>query len=77
MSLGSLAVGLSLALAIKMRTCPGTPSTFGRWEELPTGVIEEEEEEMDATENDDADRANIELNATFTWPSRLVWHVAG
>ena len=57
MSLGSPAVGSSLALAIKVCTCPGTPSTFGRWEELPTGVIEEEEEEMDATENDDADQA--------------------
>ena len=56
MSLGSPAVGSSLALAIKARTCPGTPSTFGRREELPRGAIEEEEE-MDATENDDADQA--------------------
>ena len=55
MSLGSLAVGSSLALAIKACTCPGTPSMFGRWEELPRGAIEEEEE-MDATENDDADQ---------------------
>ena len=56
MSLGSPAVGLSLALAIKVRTHPGTPSTFGRWEELPRGAIEEEEE-MDAAENDDAEQA--------------------
>ena len=56
MSLGSPAVGSSLALAIKARTRPGTPSTFGGWEELPRGVVEEEEE-MDATENDNADQA--------------------
>ena len=56
MSLGSPAVGSSLALAIKVRTCPGTPSTFGRWEELPRGAIEEEEEEMDTVENDAADQ---------------------
>ena len=55
MSLGSPAVGSSLALAIKVRTCPGTPSTFCRWEELPRGVVEEKEE-MDATENNDADQ---------------------
>ena len=47
MSLGSLAVGSSLALAIKVRTRPGTTSTFGRQEELPRGAVEEEEE-MDA-----------------------------
>ena len=57
MLLGSLAVGSSLALAIKVCTCPGTPSTFGRQEELPRGAVEEEEEEMDAVENDDADQA--------------------
>ena len=57
MSLGSLAVGSSLALALKVRTRPGTPSKFGGWEELPRGAIEEEEEEMDATENDDANQA--------------------
>ena len=56
MSLGSPAVGTSLALALKVRTRPGTPSTFGRQEELPRGAIEEEEEEMDATENDNADQ---------------------
>ena len=56
MSLGSPAVGSSLALAIKVRTHPGTPSTFGGWEELPRGAIEEEEE-MDAMENDDAEQA--------------------
>ena len=56
MSLGSPAVGSSLALAIKVRTCPGTPSTFGGREELPRGAVEEEEE-MDTTENDDADQA--------------------
>ena len=56
MSLGSPAVGLSLALAIKARTHLGTPSTFGGQEELPRGTVEEEEE-MDATENDDAEQA--------------------
>ena len=56
MSLGSPAVGSSLALAIKARTCPGTPSTFSGQEELPRGAIEEEEE-MDAGENDDAQQA--------------------
>ena len=57
MSLGSLAVGSGLALAIKVHTHPGTPSMFGGWEELPRGAIEEEEEEMDAVENDDTDQA--------------------
>ena len=57
MSLGSPAVGSSLALALKVRTRPGTPLTFGGWEELPRGAVEEEEEEMDAAENDDADQA--------------------
>ena len=56
MSLGSPAVGSSLALAIKVRTHPGTPSTFGGREELPRGAVKEEEE-MDAMENDDADQA--------------------
>ena len=54
MSLGSLAVGSSLALVIKARSCPGTPSMFSGWEGLPRGAVEEEEE-MDAAENDDAD----------------------
>ena len=53
MSLGSPAVGSSLALALKVRTHLGTPSTFSGREELPRGAVEEEEEEMDATENDD------------------------
>ena len=56
MSLGSPAVGSSLPLALKVRTRPGTPSTFRGREELPGGAVEEEEEEMDATENDDADQ---------------------
>ena len=56
MSLGSPAVGSSLVLAIKACTRLGTPSTFGGWEELPRGAIEEEEE-MDAAENDDAKQA--------------------
>ena len=56
MLLGSPAVGSSLALAIKVRTHLGTPSTFGGQEELPRGAIEEEEE-MDAVENDDAEQA--------------------
>ena len=58
MLLGSPAVGSSLALAIKAHTRPGTPSTFAGWEGLPRGVAEEEEE-MDATENDDADQATV------------------
>ena len=57
MSLGSPAVGSSLALAIKVHTHLGIPSMFSGWEELPRGAIEEEEEEMDAEENDDADQA--------------------
>ena len=56
MSLGSPAVGSSLALAIKARICPGTPSTFSGWEELPRGAIEEEEE-MDTVDNDDTQQA--------------------
>ena len=77
MSLGSLALGSSLALALKVRTRPVTPSTFGGWEELPRSTVEEEEEEMDATESDDADQAKIELIAMSTRPPRLVWHAAG
>ena len=57
MLLGSLAVGSSLALALKVRTHPGTPSTLGGREELPRGTIEEEVEEMDAAENDNANQA--------------------
>ena len=57
MSLGSLALGSSLALALKVRTQPVTPSTFGGWEELPRSTLEEEEEEMDAAESDDANQA--------------------
>ena len=52
MSLGSPAVGSSLAIKVHAR--PGTPSMFGGREELPRGAVEEEEEEMDTTENDDA-----------------------
>ena len=58
MSLRSPAVGSSLALGIKARTHPGTPSTFGGWEELPRGAVEEEEE-MDTAENDDAHQAKV------------------
>ena len=57
MSLGSPVPGSSLALALKVRTWPVTPSTFGGWEELPRNTMEEEEEEMDAAESDDADQA--------------------
>ena len=57
MSLGSMAVGSSLALAIKVRPHLGTPWMFGGREELPRDAIEEEEEEMDTTENDTADQA--------------------
>ena len=48
---------MSLALAIKVCTRLGTPSMFSRREELPRGAVEEEEEEMDATENNDANQA--------------------
>ena len=57
MSLGSLALGSSLALALKVCTWPVTPSTFSGQEELPRSTVEEEEEEMDAAESDDADQA--------------------
>ena len=57
MSLGSLAPGSSLALALKVRTRPVTPSMFGGWEELPRSTVEEQEEEMDAAESDSADQA--------------------
>ena len=57
MLLGSLAPGSSLALALKARTRPLTPSTFGRREELPRSTVEEEEEQMDAAESHDADQA--------------------
>ena len=57
MSLGSPAFGLSLALALKVRTQPVTSSTFGGREELPRSTMEEEQEEMDATESDDTDQA--------------------
>ena len=57
MSLGSPALGSSLALALKVHTRPVTPSTSGGWEELPRSNVEEEEEEMDATESDATDQA--------------------
>ena len=57
MSLGSLAPGLSLGLALKVHTRPVTPSTFGGWEGLPRSTVEEEEEEMDAAGSDDVDQA--------------------
>ena len=57
MSLGSPAPGLSLALALKVRTQPVTPSTFGGWEGLPRSIVEEEDEEMNAMGSDDADQA--------------------
>ena len=57
MSLGSPALGLSLALALKVRTRPVTPSTFGGREGLPRSTVEEEEEEIDAAESDNADQA--------------------
>ena len=56
MSLGSPALGLSLALALKVRTRPVTPSTFGGREELPRSTVEEEEE-MDDADSDDANQA--------------------
>ena len=57
MSFGSPTPGSSLALALKVRTQPVIPSTFGRWEGLPRSTVEEEEEEMDAAESDDTDQA--------------------
>ena len=57
MSLGSLAPGSVLALALRVRTQPVIPSTFGRWEGLPRSTVEEEDEEMDTAGSDDADQA--------------------
>ena len=56
MSFGSPALGLSLVLALKVCTRPGTPSTFSGWEDLSRDAMEEEEEEMDTAENDDTDQ---------------------
>ena len=55
MLLGSLVLGSSLTLALMVCTHPGTPSALGGWEELFRDAVEEEEE-MDATEDDDADQ---------------------
>ena len=57
MSLGSPALGSSLALALKVHTRLVTPSTIGGWEELPRSAVEGEEGEMDAVESNDADQA--------------------
>ena len=57
MSLGSPAPGSTLALALRVRTRPVTPSMFGGWEGLPRSTMEEEDEEMDAVGSDDADQA--------------------
>ena len=57
MSLGSPAPGSSLGLALKVRTQPVTPSTFGIREGLPRSTVEEDEEEMDAAGSDNADQA--------------------
>ena len=56
MSLGSLALGSSLALALRVRTRTVPPLTLGAREELPRSTVEEEEE-MDAAESDYADQA--------------------
>ena len=56
MSLGSPAVMSSLALALKVRNRPGTPSAFGRREELPRTAVEEEDEDMDAAEDNDSNQ---------------------
>ena len=55
MSLGSPAVISSLALALKVRNHPGTPSALGGPEERPRTTAEEDED-MDAAEDDDADQ---------------------
>ena len=58
MSLGSPVPGSSLALALKARTQPVTPSMFGGREELPRSTVEEEEEQMDTAEShNDTDQA--------------------
>ena len=57
MSLGSPVPGSSLGLALKVRTRPVTPSTFGLWEGLPRSTVEEDEEEMDAAGSDVTDQA--------------------
>ena len=57
MSLGSLAPGLSLGLALKVCTWPLTPSTLSGWEGLPRSTVEEDEEDMDAAGSDDANQA--------------------
>ena len=57
MSLGSPVPGSSLGLALKVRTRPVTPSTFGRREGLPRSTAEEDEEEMDTVGSDDTDQA--------------------
>ena len=49
MSLGSPAGTASLTLALKVRTCPVTPTMFGSREELPR---DDNEEEMDAVGDD-------------------------
>ena len=57
MSLGSPVAGSSLGLALKVRTRPVTPSTFGGRKGLPRSTVEEDEEEMDAAGSDNADQA--------------------
>ena len=57
MLLGSPVPRPSLALALKVRTWPVTPSTFSGWEGLPRSTVEEEDEEMDTAGSDDADQA--------------------
>ena len=54
MSLGSLAPGSSLGLALKVRTWP---VTFSIREGLPRSTVEEDEEEMDATGSDNTNQA--------------------
>ena len=73
MSLGSPAVGSSLALALKVRTHPGTPSAFGGREELP---LRKRRRRWMPRKMITPIRPKIELNAMFTRPSRLVWRVA-
>ena len=55
MSLGSPAVGSSLALALKVHAHLETPLMFSGREELPRGAVEEEEE-MDTAEDNDTDQ---------------------
>ena len=77
MSLGSPALGSSLALALKMRTRPGTPLTFSGQEELSRGAVEKRRRRWMPWRTMTPIRPKTELTAMFTRPSHLVWHFTG